>query len=66
MSEQAAGNGIKTLGGFFHLLEIDAAEAGNHPEAFAQLRLTKYFHLSNLCPTSWNEPSPANSDSNTR
>lgn len=40
MSEQTAGNGVKTLGGFFRLLEIGATEAGEHPEAFDQLRRT--------------------------
>jgi len=40
MSEQASENGVKTLGGFFHLLEIDAAEAGEHPEALDRLRRT--------------------------
>lgn len=29
---------VQTLGGFFHLLEIDAADAGAHPDAFERLR----------------------------
>jgi hypothetical protein len=32
---------VQTVGGFFRLLEIDAAEAGAHPDAFEQLRASE-------------------------
>ncbi len=38
MTEQGRGGGFRTVGGFFKLLEIDATEAVDHPEAFDQLR----------------------------
>jgi len=38
MSEAVAANDARELGGFFRLLEIDAAEVDAHPQAFERLR----------------------------
>jgi len=40
MSGHPGPDGVQTLGGFFRLLEIDAADAAAHPQAFDQLRRT--------------------------
>lgn len=40
MSEGAEVRETQTLGGFFKLLELDAADAADHPDAFERLRRT--------------------------
>ncbi|HEX9698458.1 MAG TPA: 2OG-Fe(II) oxygenase [Acidobacteriota bacterium] len=38
MSELRSGGGVKTVGSFFRLLELDASQAAEHPDVFDRLR----------------------------